>query len=485
MAETIIGRDAEKKILRDMLVSGEAELIAILGRRRVGKTFLVRNFYEKNLAFEYTGVYEAGLSEQLHNFSNALQQAMRSVIPPASPTNWIQAFTFLSDFLKVKLIEEQVVVLFDEFPWIHTPKSGFLSAFSHWWNTWASRQSSLKVVICGSAASWMIENIINNRGGLHNRVSRTIRLLPFSLKETEEFLINRGIILDHYQILQLYMAMGGIPQYLKQVGKGESTEQIVDKLFFEKNGLLKTEFTNLYRSLFANTSHHEAIVRVLAKKRQGLSRTEIIETCRFTTGGTTTRLFEELEESGFITQYIPFGKTSRDSIYKLSDEYSLFYLKFIEHARISGTGAWHKIVTGQSYNSWSGYAFEAICQKHVPQIKQALGIGAVYTETSGWRYIPKNGDKGAQIDLLLDRQDHCINLCEIKFSIDQFVINKRYAEELKNKVTVFRGQTKTRKAIFPTMITTYGVLKNNHYSSLIQAQVVMGDLFRATLGDNS
>jgi AAA+ ATPase superfamily predicted ATPase len=485
MAETIIGRDAEKKILRDLLASGEAELIAVLGRRRVGKTFLVRNFYEQALVFEYTGVHEAGLGEQLHNFSNALQQAMGYAIPLAPPTSWIQAFTFLSDVLNLKLMKQQAVVLFDEFPWIHTPKSGFLSAFSHWWNSWASRQPRLKVVICGSAASWMIENIINNRGGLHNRVSRTIRLLPFSLKETEEFLINRGIKLDHYQILQLYMAMGGIPQYLKQVGKGESAEQVVDKLFFEKNGLLKTEFTNLYKSLFANASHHEAIVRVLAKKGQGLGRTEIIEACRFTTGGGTTRLFEELEESGFITQYIPFGKTSRDSIYKLSDEYSLFYLKFIEHARASGAGTWHKIVTGQSYHSWSGSAFEAICQKHVPQIKQALGIGSVYTESSSWRYIPKKGEKGAQIDLLLDRQDHCINLCEIKFSTDPFVIDKRYAEELRNKITVFTSQTKTRKAIFPTMITTYGVRKNDHYSGLIQAEVFMEDLFKEPWGNKS
>jgi len=477
MAETIIGRDAEKKILRDMLGSGEAELIAILGRRRVGKTFLVRNFYEQNLVFEYTGVHEAGLEEQLHNFSNALQQAIGSAIPLASPTNWIQAFTFLSNFLRVKLTRGRSVVLFDEFPWIQTPRSGFLSAFSHWWNTWASRQPSLKVVICGSAASWMIENILNDRGGLHNRVSRTIRLLPFSLKETEEFLVNRNIRLDQYQILQLYMAMGGIPQYLKQVGKGESTAQVIDKLFFEKSGLLKTEFANLYQSLFANASHHEAIVRVLAKKAQGLNRTEIIEACQFTTGGGTTRLFQELEESGFIMQYIPFGKTSRDSVYKLSDEYSLFYLKFIENARASGSGTWHKIATGQSYNSWGGYAFEAICQKHVPQIKQALGIGSVYTEISGWRYNPKKGEKGAQIDLLLDRRDHCINLCEIKFSTDQFVIDKKYAEEFEKKINVFKTQTKTKKSIFPTMITTYGVVKNSHYSSLIQAEVLMKDLF--------
>jgi AAA+ ATPase superfamily predicted ATPase len=477
MAQTIIGRDAEKKILQDMLSSGEAELIAILGRRRVGKTFLIRNFFEKDLVFEYTGVHEAGLLEQFQNFSNALQQAMGSAIPPALPINWIQAFAFLTEFLKTKLTGKQAVILIDEFPWIHTPKSGFLSAFSHWWNIWASQQSQLKVVICGSAASWMIENIINNRGGLHNRVSRIIRLLPFTLSETEEFLISRGIRIDQYQIIQLYMAMGGIPHYLKQVGKGESADQVIDKLFFEKNGLLKTEFSNLYRSLFANAAHHEAIVRALAKKGSGLSRTEIIETCGFSTGGGTTRLFEELEESGFITQYIPFGKTARDGMYKLSDEYSLFYLKFIEHARSSGAGTWHKIVAGQSYSSWRGNAFEAICQKHVAQIKKALGIGAVYTEVSSWRYLPKKGENGAQIDLLLDRQDNCINLCEIKFSADEFVIDKRYAGELDNKVKIFRSQTKTRKTIFPTMITPYGVLKNDYYTGHIQAEVLMKDLF--------
>ncbi len=231
--QPIIGRDAEKKILQDMLASGEAELIAILGRRRVGNTFLIRNFYEKELVFEYTGVHDAGLGEQLLNFSNALQQAIGSAIPLAVPTSWTQAFTFLTEFLKTKLIRKEAVVLIDEFPWIHTAKSGFLSAFGHWWNTWASRQPQLKVVICGSAASWMIENIINNRGGLHNRVSRTIRLLPFSLRETEEFLVSRGVRMDQYQILQLYMAMGGIPQYLKQVNKGKSANQVIEKLFFK------------------------------------------------------------------------------------------------------------------------------------------------------------------------------------------------------------------------------------------------------------
>ncbi len=478
MKEAIIGRDAEKNVLKKLLGSGEAELIAVLGRRRVGKTFLIRNYYRQQLVFECTGMHEAALQEQLLNFSQSLQEAMQSAIPPATPGNWMQAFIFLSEWLQTKPAGNPSVVLFDEFPWMHTPRSGFLTAFAHWWNTWASRQPHLKVVICGSAASWMIENVLHNRGGLHNRVSRTLRLMPFNLKETEEYLVSRGIQLSRFQILQLYMAMGGIPQYLKQVEKGHSAAQVIDQLFFEKNGMLKEEFRVLYRSLFNNASHHEAIVRQLAKKPQGMSRAEIIAACRLTSGGTTSRLFDELEQSGFIAQYIPYERTLRDGIYKLSDEYSLFYLKFIDRKRSTGAGNWHTLSAEQSYRSWSGYAFEAICQKHVQQVKNALGIGGVYTEASAWRCHPREGKTGAQIDLLLDRRDHCINICEIKFSEQPFVIDKKYAAELDNKLRAFREHTNTRKTIFPTMITTYGTRQNNHYTARIASEVIMEDLFR-------
>lgn len=476
--EIIIGRQEEKNMLEDKLRSGEAELIAIYGRRRVGKTFLVRNFYHKYLAFELTGIHEASLSDQLLNFSLALKEAMGIVNPPATPPNWIQAFVLLSNYLKGKLANEPVVILLDELPWIHTPKSGFLSAFGHWWNSWASRQKTLKVVICGSAASWMIEHIIHNKGGLHNRVSASIRLLPFTLGETEQYLVSRGIKLDQYQLLQLYMVMGGIPQYLKQVKKGESAAQAIDKLCFSKDGPLKMEFTILYRSLFLNPGHHEAIVRTLAKHSKGMSRAEIIAACGFTTGGGTTRLFEELEESGFITQYIPFNRTARDIIYKLSDEYSIFYLKFIEHAKATGPGTWLKKATGRSYTSWCGFAFEAVCQKHIVQVKKALGIAGVYTECSVWRHSPNDHEKGAQVDLLIDRRDHCINLCEMKFGVAEFLIDKSYASELDSRLNIFREQSKTKKTIFPTMVTTYGTKHNIYFTGRIQAEVTMGDLFK-------
>lgn len=476
--ETIIGREEEKKILTAALQSRDAELIAVYGRRRIGKTFLIRNHYHKYIVFELTGIHEASMKDQLRNFSLALQESMGIPVAPAPPDNWIKAFRQLSDHLKTKEGKEPIVVLFDELPWLCTPKSGFLQAFGHWWNTWASRNRFVKVVICGSAASWIIRNIINDRGGLHNRVTQRIRLLPFTLAETERFLLHHGVKLDRYQVLQLYMGMGGIPQYLKQVQKGESASQIIDKLCFTKNGMLKTEFDDLYQSLFAHAENHEKVVRTLSKKAKGMTRAEIIEACGFTTGGWTTELFDELEQSGFITQYIPFDRTVRDAIYKISDEYSLFYLKFIEGARATGAGSWLRLSQTQSYTSWAGFAFEAVCQKHVDAIKQALGIAGVYTEASGWRHVPKKGDKGAQVDLLLDRADHCINLCEMKFSGSEFTIDKKYAGELDNKIKVFQTQTKTKKTIFPTMITTYGTKQNIYYTGRIVSEVTMEDLFK-------
>jgi hypothetical protein len=343
---------------------------------------------------------------------------------------------------------------------------------------WASRQKNLVVVICGSAASWMIQKVINNRGGLHNRVTQRIRLLPFNLSETQAYLNSRKVKLDQYQLLQLYMAMGGVPLYLKEVNIGESTAQVLDRTCFKKSGLLHNEFKKLFHSLFEEAVHHIEVIRALAAKPGGLTRNEIIEVCSLTSGGGTTQLLEELSESGFITPYVPFEKTSRDSIYKLTDEYSLFYIKFIENSKSHGVGTWLRLSESTSWKSWSGLAFESICLKHDQQIKKAIGIADVYTEVSPWRYSAQKKEDGAQIDLLFDRRDNCINLCEIKFSLSEFVIDKKYAAVLERKERVFRQKTKTRKTLFLTLITTYGAKKNDNYVNLIQKEITMESLFK-------
>jgi hypothetical protein len=474
---SITGRITEQKILAAKLATTEAELIAIYGRRRVGKTYLIRTFLKATLVFEFTGIHEATKKTQLENFSQALQLAAKNAIALAIPANWLQAFTMLDTYINTLPSDKPAVVFFDEFPWIETHKSGFLQAFDHWWNTSASKISHLKVIICGSAASWMIDKIINNRGGLHNRVTQRIRLLPFTLVETQQYLQSKNVILDQYSQLQLYMAMGGIPHYLRNINPGESTAQIIDRLCFAKDGPLKNEFNNLYKSLFAHSEHHELVIRTLAAKGQGLTRNEIISECHFTSGGTTSRILQELEESGFITPYISFQKNTNESVYKLSDEYSLFYLKFIEHAKDTADGTWLRQYGTPAYTIWNGFAFESVCQKHVLQIRRKLGIEGVLTNTFTWRHAPGKGAQGAQIDLLLDRQDRCINICEMKFSSGEFVIDKKYATDLDIKVNVFRVETGTKKTIFPTMITTYGTRKNEHYLGRIQAEVLMEDLF--------
>lgn len=475
--EKLIGRETEKELLHKALKSQESSLIAVYGRRRVGKTFLIKSVCRSHLLFEFSGVHDAGLRVQLQNFSLSLQKAMKNRLPLEPPSNWVLAFHYLQKFLEPQLKKNKGVVFFDEFPWINTPKSGFLQAFEHFWNTWATGQKNLVVVICGSAAAWMIKKIVHNKGGLHNRITQKIRLLPFDLYETESYLKSRRVKLDRYQLLQIYMAMGGVPQYLKLIEPGQSAAQAIDRLCFTKDGFLKEEFKNLYHSLFTNAGSHISVIKALAKKGKGLTRNEIIDACRLTSGGTTTTLLEELEQSGFIKNYSPFDKNIKDSIFKLSDEYSLFYLRFIEQSRSTGRGTWLRLTNLPSYVSWSGYAFESVCQKHIEPVKKSLGIEGVHTENSAWRYIAKKHEKGAQADLLLNRQDMCINLCEMKFSRSEFVITKTYAAELENKMKVFSEQSKTKKTIFLTMITTFGVKKNEHFIRLVQSEITIDHLF--------
>lgn len=477
--QTFIGRASELQLLSDVLDSPGPELVAVFGRRRVGKTFLIRHAYEKQTVFEFSGIKDTSATQQLERFALALSKAFKLESAPDKLRSWLQAFSLLADLLEQKPSKKKRVVFLDEFPWLDSPRSGFLNAFDHFWNSWATKQSNLVVVICGSAASWMIRNVVRNKGGLHNRLTRRIRLMPFNLMETESFLQSQRIQLKRYQILQLYMMTGGIPHYLKELRRGESIEQAIDRLFFAQDGLLREEFENLYPALFDQPERHLEVVRALANKPSGMTRNQIIENCALQSGGSTSKMLEELLESGFVQQFSPFGKAAKDVVYKLSDEYTIFYLKFIENTKAFGEGAWLNQSQSPAYRSWCGFAFENICLKHVAQIKKGLGIAGVYTEQSIWRSEGKGADPGAQIDLLLDRADNCINLIEIKFSNTEFIIDKGYAAQLDAKKQVFAAKTGTRKTLFLTMMTSFGVKKNDYFYNTVQRDLTMEVLFDA------
>ena len=476
MDKILIGRSEESEIMQNLLKTKEAEMLAIIGRRRVGKTFLVRTIYKNNLTIEITGIKQTTHKEQLRDFAYQLSQAFHPKENLAIPGDWTEAFRLLSSLLDQMKTSKKRVLFFDELPWLASRKSGFLPALDHFWNTWASKRN-IVIVICGSSASWMINKVVNHKGGLHNRITKLINLAPFTLTETKNYLKSRKVNLDDYQIIQLYMAMGGVPHYLKEIQPSLSAAQNIDLICFGKDGLLRNEFTNLYPALFEKAESHIKIVRVLASKWKGLTRSDIVAISKLTDGGSMTRVITELVSSGFITAYSPFGKKKKDTLYRLTDEYSLFYIQFIEKQLNLSDNVWLKLSQTQAWKSWSGFAFESVCIKHSKNIKRALGISGVYTEESSYLYKGNQDNEGLQIDLLIDRQDGIINICEIKFYGSEFTIDKSYAERLRNKINGFKLQTRTRKSIFLTIISTYGVKKTSHSIGLVDNNLKMGVLF--------
>ena len=476
MKKIFIGRKAEIGILQDALESYEAEMVAVIGRRRVGKTFLIQSVYKNRIAFEFTGLQNASKKAQLENFVLQLAEVSDSTFPIKPPTSWLQAFALLISFLKRKQVTEKQVVFLDELPWIATHKSGFLHGLSYFWNSWAVKQY-IVVVICGSAASWMIKKVVNNRGGLHNRITKQIHLAPFTLTETEAYLKARNLQFDRYQIIQIYMALGGIPHYLKEIKGGKSAVQNINQICFAPGARLKEEFLRLYPALFANAENHISVIRSLATKWQGLTRKEVSDLSKVVEGGSLSRVLEELTYSGFITSYRPFGKKKKTKLYRLTDEYSLFYLKFIEGQEHEGKNIWNHLSQTQLYKTWSGYAFENICLKHIPQIKKAMDIAGIYSLSSTFYHKGNDKEEGAQIDLLIDRKDGVINLFEIKFYNEEYALSRVDADNLIKKRRVFKRVTKTNKQLFFVLITTFGLTPNAHSMSLITQTLTVNDLF--------
>jgi uncharacterized protein len=470
----VVGRYEHKSLLDTAFKEHKASLITVYGRRRIGKTYLIKNYLSERITFQFSGIHNVTTEIQLEKFTTALATQFNNDIPLATPHSWFAAFDLLTSFLHKKRAKKLVIFL-DELPWMHTPKSNFLAAFENFWNSYAADKPNMMVILCGSAASWMIKNIVRNKGGLHNRITHKMVIHPFSLYETEQFLKSRGVYLNHYQMIQLYMALGGIPLYLEQALPGLSTAQIIDTTCFTKQGFMYNEFIDLYQALFYKSDRHINIVKALATKPMGLSRNQIIKTCKLQTGGTATTLLEELSTGGFITAYIPFGKKAKDAIYKLTDEYSLFYLKFMEGNKQGGKGTWLQLSDTPSYKSWSGLAFETLCIKHIEPIKQALGIHTIYTTSSAWKST--KASTNAQIDLVIDRKDQTINLCEMKFYDDTFTIDKKYAAALRQKASIFKQETKTRKQLSYTLITTFGLHKNEHSIGLVDTTITASQLF--------
>lgn len=483
MEKAIVGREKEKAELRRYLSSEQSEFIAIYGRRRVGKTFLIKELLEGQFTFRMTGKENARLGDQLLNFAYALEDSFQD---SQVPKNWTEAFRQLAKDIE-RLGDGPKIIFIDELPWLDTQKSNFLGALENFWNQWAYYRNDVKLIVCGSATSWMLKKLINARGGLHNRVTHQMLISPFCLLEVEQYFRSKGFNYERPEIIDCYMAVGGVAYYLSLFDRDKSVAENINSLCFSRGGELTDEFNKLYDSLFKKAENHIAVINALSGSRKGMTRLELIAKTKLPNNGNLTTLLEELETCEFIRSYQPFGKERKDKMFQLTDQFSLFYLHFMRPGANYGNNYWLQMVGKPEYNAWSGYAFETVCLHHIGQIIDALGISGTYYSPCSWTYRPPEAvlndpdadedlKTGGQIDLLIDRNDKTISVCEMKYSAGEYEITKAYASHVEQRLRTFRKVTGTRKSFSMVYVTPFG-LYNNMYARKVNRQVTADDLF--------
>lgn len=485
----IIGREKEIRLFNGVLSSKQAEFMVVYGRRRVGKTFLIHEFFApKGVYLECTGLRDGSLKDQITHFMEAFLRTFYPDLPAdtvfATPKTWQEAFSLLTVEIKKVALNKHIVVFLDELPWLATPKSELLQNLDYFWNTEWNRLPNFKLIVCGSAASWMRNNLINAKGGLHNRITKTLLLEPFNLAETKVYLKKKKISLSDKEVLDLYMVMGGIPYYLNYLDPSKSIAQNITALCFKKDGLLYNEFPRLFRSLFDDPELSMRLVKAIAQKAYGLSLAELIKKTEKSAGGRFQERLDELQAAGFIQKFLPYGRKKRDHHYRLTDPYCLFYLTwitdFVEGSAIPhGADYWSRLSKSGNWNAWVGYAFENICNLHVDKVIEALGLSGIGCKVSRWRFTPAVGSKeiGAEIDMIIDRDDGAITLCELKYSSHPFVIDKAYAKILANKVHAFERHFQSSKQIFLVIITTNKLKPNLWSEDLVSDSLELKDLY--------
>ncbi len=472
----ISGRKEETQVLRRVLDETESSFVAVYGRRRIGKTYLIREVYKEQIIFDCSGLHDKSTSQQLECFTNSLAEHFGLNPKKYLLQSWLEAFELLKKHISGIRNKKKKVVFFDEISWFDTPKSGFKAALDLFWNQYATKRKDIVLVICGSAAFWIINKIVNDRGGFHNRITTRLELQPFTLPETKEYLQRRKVNLYNQDITQLYMATGGIPFYLKDIRNGQSVQQIIQQLFFSKTAPLKNEFDNLYAALFKKSDWHINVIKALASKNKGLTRNEILKQTRLPSGGGLTTVLNELATCGFVKEIYPINRQKADMLYRLMDNYSIFYFKFLSENKAQNK-KWTDLANTASYKTWCGYAFENICLQHIENIKHKLGISGILTNEYSWQKISRGDSSGVQIDFIIDRNDNAINLCEAKFHNTVFEMDRHYANKLSERKAVFINKTKTRKNVFVTMITLNGARPNAHFNSVVTNQLTADDLF--------
>ena len=475
----IIGRKQEIEELERLYYSDRAEFVAVYGRRRVGKTFLIKQALKDRFTFQHTGISPVDQQDEKNRMKTQLESFYYSMLNQGlegfkQPKTWMEAFFQLTQLLQKLDNGQRMVIFIDELPWMDTPRSAFLSAFESFWNGWCTGHDNVMLVVCGSATSWMLSNLSRNKGGLYGRVTNEIKVSPFTLKECEEYFEHENIELSRYDIVQSHMVFGGIPYYLSYFRKGYSFEQNTDMILFGSKPRLKDEFNRLFRAIFTNAEDCKKIIRRLSKRNYGFTREEIASATGLPLGGGLSDTLTALAESDFIVRYSPYGKGTGE-YYKLIDNFCLFWLKYVEPNQDNATFV-NDNFTADAMKGWRGVAFEQVCWQHIRQIKHGLGIEGVKSSISAWNVKGDDQKAGAQVVLLIMRDDNIVNLCEMKFSSSPYAIDNEEETKMLHRVDVLKDTLSSKQRVHLTLVTIYGLVPGKH-SGKVQKVVIGDDLF--------
>lgn len=475
----LIGRKKEIQELEKAYRSGQFEFIALYGRRRVGKTYLVSQVFEDRISFRHAASPndeerqdEKGLLKmQLEVFyGSLLAQGLKE---SKKPNSWVEAFLLLIRLFEGKDPAERWVIFLDEFPWMDTKRSNFIEAFSWFLNFWAANQKNLMIIAAGSSTSWMLNNLIHSTGGLYNRVTNPIRLSPFRLQETEQFFREKGFDLSRYSIARIQMAFGGIPYYLNFLDRGEGLSRFVDRMLFEKGAKLGLEYDTLFRSSFEKGDLARKIAEYLGKRSSGYTRKEIVEGLKISDGKAVKDALDALQEGDFVLEYVPYKEAQNKKRYRLIDPFCIFYLHFVAGKRSLDPSFFADSVEP---NSWIGAAFENLCAAHLEQIKRALVISKLSSIEFSLVFPKEEDKKGAQVDLVLVRKDRIVNLCEMKFYGKPYVQTEKEHHSLTNRVARLKETLPATYSIAPVLITVFEPSSGGYPDDYVQV-LTLDDLF--------
>ena len=479
----MIGREKEINELENLYHKNSSTLLALYGRRRIGKTYLINHVFNNRLSFKHTGLSplekenltdDEFNAKQLEHFYNSLLDVNFKC--DVIPKNWMQAMQYLKQYIKSLDQNKKQVIFIDELPWLDYPKSDFFLAFEGFWNNFGSCTDNLLCIICGSATSWMLNKIINNHGGLYGRVNYEMKLSPFTLLETEEYFLENEIVLPREEITKAYMAVGGIPYYLGYFEKGESLAQNINRLFFEKNAKLQNEFNRLFASVFNNYEQVKKIVILLSKSNNGYNRKQICERLNISDGGSLSEMLNSLIACDFLTKYYSAFASKRDVYYKLVDPFCIFYLKFVQNKVNLEPDLFKIAYSSPAVINFYGHAFENVCFNHTLQIKKALGIEGVVTEFLPFKSNYED-DINTQIDMIIIRNDRVINICEIKFKSINFIVDSEYYVKVCRRQELIETKIPKKYIIVNTLICSSKLAKNS-YSGVFNKVITLDDLFK-------